>query len=551
LSGGSKEEEFEKLVERLEKLLSKEEELKVKIEQHLSRLREIEEKRHAGEFGRYRDIYKYNVTLAPRERKLLLEAYGAGRLLDHVASVTMPDATPPEIEFELKFDEDVILDWTCVPPGTDVYSNPGTVPIERLPVGGRLLGVHGEQKVLKTFSRRYEGKMVKIKPRYFEAVSFTPEHPILIAERERVHGSIGKVKNVVWKRAGEVKKGDFVIIPKDLFKEEEHVVDFRIYSSRKPRKIPERVSLTPQLAELFGFYLSEGSVGKAGTPVRGKSDLKANFDFGRHERENVERVLELLRHLNLKGYVKGRGTSIRVEAGSQPLARFLAENFGRGAHSKRIPSFIMNAKREIVQAFLKGCWAGDGCVTKHRSGKPYHKYVTCSKALAKQIQMLLLKIGIPASVYEHHRGRSAIRGRELVDSIGYYVVFSERKRREWIEDEKFYYIPVDDVKEEHYEGYVYNVKTTENVYLVPFVVHNCNEYYSLIGFWPPVSGYGGCSIYDTVNRRYAWWTTYVPELGDFSELLQVWLANLTDVTVTVNVWDVQLRLVAPAKLKVY
>lgn len=184
MSRGSKEEEFEKL-------LSKEEELKEKIEQHLRRLREIEEKRYAGEFGRYRDIYKYNVTLAPGERKLLLEAYGAGRLLDHVASVTMPDATPPEIEFELKFDEDVILDWTA------------------------------------------------------------------------------------------------------------------------------------------------------------------------------------------------------------------------------------------------------------------------------------------------------------------------------------------------------------------------NEYYSLLGFWPPVSGYGGCSIYDTVNRRYAWWTTYVPELGDFSELLQVWLANLTDVTVTVNVWDVQLRLVAPAKLKVY
>ena len=543
MSRGLKEEEFEKL-------LSKEEELKEKIEQHLRRLREIEEKRYAGEFGRYRDIYKYNVTLAPGERKLLLEAYGAGRLLDHVASITMPDATPPEIQFELKFDEDVILDWTCVPPGTDVYSNPNVIPIEQISVENDLLGMHGEQKVLKTFSRRYEGKMVKIKPRYFEAVSFTPEHPILVAERERVHGSMGKVKNVVWKRAGEVKKGDFVIIPKNLFKEEEYTVDFRKYSSRKPRKIPERVPLTPQLAELFGFYVSEGSVGKAGTPGRGKSDLKANFDFGKHERENVERVLELLRHLNLKGYVKDHGTAIRVEAGSQPLARFLAENFGRGAHNKRIPSFIMNAKREIVQAFLKGCWAGDGCVTKHRSGKPYYKYGTCSKPLAKQIQMLLLKIGVPAAIYENHRKNSMIKGREVSGGIAYEVVFSERKLKEWIEDEKFYYIPISNVEEEYYEGYVYNVKTTENVYLVPFVVHNCEEYYELIGF-RPVPGYGGCTVYDTVNRKYAWWTTYVPELGDFDEFLQVWLANLTNVTVTVDVWDVQLRLMAPAKLKIY
>lgn len=103
----------EKLLKELKRPLSLEEILKLRIESHLRRLREIEERRYATEFGVYKDLYKYNVTLAPRERKLLVEAYGPGALLDHLASITMPDDTPPEVEFEIKFDETLVLDWTC------------------------------------------------------------------------------------------------------------------------------------------------------------------------------------------------------------------------------------------------------------------------------------------------------------------------------------------------------------------------------------------------------------------------------------------------------
>jgi hypothetical protein len=129
-----REEELESLVERLEKILGREEELKkieqspqpwlivllrlIRIEQYLRRIGEIEEKRYNVDFGRYRDLCAYDVTLAPGERKLLLEAHGTGRLLDHIASVTMPDATPPEIQFEILFDKDLVLDWS----GEEYYS---------------------------------------------------------------------------------------------------------------------------------------------------------------------------------------------------------------------------------------------------------------------------------------------------------------------------------------------------------------------------------------------------------------------------------------------
>jgi hypothetical protein len=87
----------------------------------------------------------------------------------------------------------------------------------------------------------------------------------------------------------------------------------------------------------------------------------------------------------------------------------------------------------------------------------------------------------------------------------------------------------------------------DDVYILDWT---CEEYYSLLGF-SAVPGYGGYTIYDTVNRKYAWWTTYVPELGDFTEVLKVWLSNLTDVEVAVDMWDVEFRLARGAKLNVY
>jgi hypothetical protein len=77
----------------------------------------------------------------------------------------------------------------------------------------------------------------------------------------------------------------------------------------------------------------------------------------------------------------------------------------------------------------------------------------------------------------------------------------------------------------------------------------CEEYYSLLGF-RPVPGYGGCTIYDTTLRKYAWWTHWGP-FGEFKESLLVYLHNLTDVEVTVDVWDVQLRALKPAEVKMY
>jgi hypothetical protein len=79
----------------------------------LERILEIEEKRYSTEFGRYIDAYGYDVTLKPNENKLLFEGIGVGKLVETAASITMPDETPPEVQFEVLFDENFVLDWSC------------------------------------------------------------------------------------------------------------------------------------------------------------------------------------------------------------------------------------------------------------------------------------------------------------------------------------------------------------------------------------------------------------------------------------------------------
>jgi hypothetical protein len=61
-------------------------------------------------------------------------------------------------------------------------------------------------------------------------------------------------------------------------------------------------------------------------------------------------------------------------------------------------------------------------------------------------------------------------------------------------------------------------------------------YYEDLHFYPPLSGYGGCSKWDAVNYQYAaishWYY-------GFEKKLELWVRNYTDVNVTLNWWETQ------------
>ncbi len=107
----------------------------------------------------------------------------------------------------------------CFPPGTIVLNDFAPKPIEqvfeesektdngeiRLPKNKKTVSANGEKENLnKSFEHEYRGKLVGIKPYYTPPLECTPNHPFFVWNGEKI----------VQKEAGELGKGDYLVVPK-------------------------------------------------------------------------------------------------------------------------------------------------------------------------------------------------------------------------------------------------------------------------------------------------------------------------------------------------
>ncbi len=81
--------------------------------------------------------------------------------------------------------------------------------------------------------------------------------------------------------------------------------------------------------------------------------------------------------------------------------------FGLRSHEKRVPRKVFEQPRRAIAHFLRHLWATDGCVwLSTSSGQRRIYYATSSERLAGDVQSLLLRLGITATVrYVSNSGR--------------------------------------------------------------------------------------------------------------------------------------------------
>ncbi|WP_228020478.1 replicative DNA helicase [Sphaerospermopsis sp. LEGE 08334] len=72
--------------------------------------------------------------------------------------------------------------------------------------------------------------------------------------------------------------------------------------------------------------------------------------------------------------------------------------WGKDAHAKTVPSIIFKLERSQISLFLNRLFATDGWATLLNSGQSQLGYATVSEKLARQIQHLLLRFGIIATL---------------------------------------------------------------------------------------------------------------------------------------------------------
>jgi len=420
--------------------------------------------------------------------------------------------------------DDVVYEVLCIPPDSIVFANPLPKTINQIKIGEHVLSHDGKfHRVSKIFKRPYNGKIVSLKVRGFPfELKFTPNHPILVAERKVVRTSkttLIRATKPKWKRAENINVGDYLVEPVIQEESNEKYLDLaenlKCFFWEKGKKIPlenppefivyqnriytlqrnrwgalvrtrckgvRRFINKAKLARLCGYYAAEGS------------SFSKGIQIGNTNREILNDCLKLFEIFGIgKGYInkqdlrkyrKYRPTPL-ASLNSSVVKRIFNEWFGNRADMKRVPDWILEADQNTIKEFLIGYWRGDGDKQKKRRD---FRFSTTSLPLALGVQALLLKIGITSTLSLEKQSRKAFGTKPLyrihvtsdAEKLKRILCVSLDKKEEvrhhvFIQDNYAFY-KVKSVKYENYRGEVMNLKVEDaNSYLVGlFIVHNCD-----------------------------------------------------------------------------
>jgi intein/homing endonuclease len=321
-------------------------------------------------------------------------------------------------------------------------------------------------------TRYYKGDIVEVVPvSPHNAFRLTPEHPVLAVRRETVavrrrrrNGWLAEVDTRKLLQAqptyipvGELKVGDFLVFP-------------------KVKADNSNTAFSPDQLRLLGYYLAEGSAfvhQKLKQPV-------VSFTFGEHETAAIEEVKELIRKVTGKRPQVVHQPSrhaVNITVYSRELMDFCLRHAGKGADSKQLSPEVMSLPPEQVKVLLDAYFAGDGNTCVKGNGNTWMKRIsTASQTLAEQLQELLARMGIYASILKRQGGEDTIRGRRIRRKDQFTVVWTENKRWSEVRDAGDYFlVPIKRIRRIPYDGFVFNMHVEyPNAYLVRgFVAHNC------------------------------------------------------------------------------
>lgn len=383
------------------------------------------------------------------------------------------------------------MDSICVTPDTLVLGD--NKPIGEYVNGDNCFGQSGRVPVERVYRRRHAGTMLEIKAAGLLAFKISPEHPVLAVSGECVahFGYQTKLSTPCWKEAGALvpklgsSTGDYLIVPRLKGAGKSRVIDLTLHiapqQGNRNRGIVKSIPLTMETAWLIGLYVAEGFLV---TTRRSRTPQYAiRLTVGKHETDLVEKAKAIAESVGINGRVFEKANVLWLELYSVPLARYLVEQCGRGARSKRIPELILlHSDLGILTAFLEGYAAGDGCVVEDR--RPGHSpTVSCETAslvLAQQLQLAWARLGILAGI-SVGKQPNVIQGRQVEPTPLYHVRFARssdpakvnRNGVKVLDD--YIATPVRRVRAMEYRGDVCNLETGDNTYLVSnAVVHNCN-----------------------------------------------------------------------------
>jgi replicative DNA helicase len=236
-----------------------------------------------------------------------------------------------------------------------------------------------------------------------------------------------------WKRLDELEEGEHVALPRHL-------------------DTPSEQTMSENELALLGHLIGDGCTvpGHAIQYTTNEHDLAervASLASSVFESEIDPRI-----HEERDWYqVYLSSTRTHTHGVHSPVREWLAnlEVWGLRAHEKRIPERVFRQPSDAVTTFLRHLWASDGCVRMRGGSSPYPAvyYATSSKRLARDVQSLLVRLGINARrkhVDQKDKGRAQhhviVSGDDLstfasrIGAAGEYKQTSLENIREYLDE---------------------------------------------------------------------------------------------------------------------
>lgn len=383
----------------------------------------------------------------------------------------------------------------CFVSGTLIHMSDGcTLPIEMIEYGNAVITHTGQvHKVNKQMEREYEGDVYVIRASGLpDNITATPEHPFWAKARTAKHlqrRAVRKEFPPEWIRADELRKGDWLAIPKRV-------------------GLP-RTELSPDRLYTIGYWLAEGHI------KYGWNKSPRGLCFTTSEKGYLERVGDVLREwfpidIIMRGNDRGvyeveKESSILIqERGgkpgqtrpvyemtfySRPASQYFLDNFGQYAHGKSMSPEFFN--QSGLLPIVSGHLDGDGSQRKNQQ-MDVNVY-TSSEALAWQLRQIMIDNGIWCTFRRSSRQVGNVSGGKVTNyrsnilniKASYLhllypckVTVPERRHLRHVqEDDSYFYTPIREIETMPYRGKVYNFSVDEdNSYIAGGVaVHNCHD----------------------------------------------------------------------------
>jgi len=265
-------------------------------------------------------------------------------------------------------------DSKCVGGDTIILTNSGLMRIEdmeELVENNKVkdlmcLDENGKEHEITTFFKYKNKEVVEINTELNFNITATQNHPLKI---------VNKDGDFEWKCAGLISAGDTLVLGKG---------DINFVG----KELPENklgLKWSSDLAWLLGVFIAEGSYRRNTVEIS-----NCNKDV-----KNV--VKNFAETINSTYIVRDD----RITFTSKEFVNFLKDmEFKTGAHSKFIPPVVFTSGK-YIKDFIQGMWIGDGNLGRHKSKNTNEaSYSTVSKELGEQVRLLLLTLGIPASLHK-------------------------------------------------------------------------------------------------------------------------------------------------------